>query len=539
MFDLLIKNGMVVDGTGLPWFHADIGIEKGKITEIGRINSSADKIIDASKKLVSPGFIDIHSHSDYSIIRYPLGESKVMQGVTMEVNGNCGTSPAPLFKSEIGRDAVQSEWFSFKDYFSKLEEIGISLNVVQLAGHTTVRNYVTKGEAPRFLTDTELTHLKNEIAKAIKEGCFGISSGLEFGFLRTLENMDEMVEACKVVAEYDAYYATHQRERDIWYEKATEEAIETARLSGLNSVHLSHFSVRYPAEGKSPVLMWMVDEARKKGIDVTCDVITPNYWDGYHWALEWLQTKIVPDTVLKSPIDQALKLMKDPKMQKIFRNEHEPDWKLFGIPANGRFHKEYPEGLKPQWHRVKINETKASPELIGKTIEEIAQEQGKDPWDVALSILIKEGEQAGSFQVSIVGSSTADWDSAFVLQHPTACVCTDRSINMRCANAYGAFPRVFRMYVRNRHLMPFEEAVMKMTSMPARIIKLKDRGVLKDGAWADVVVFDPERVADTATIEEPKKYPVGIDYVIVNGEVVAEKGKHTGKRPGKVLRKLD
>ena len=543
MFDMIIKNGWIVDGTGNPWFHADIGIEKGKIIEVGKLGAAkADKIIDAKKRMVSPGFIDIHSHSEWSLIKFPTGDSKVMQGVTLDVNGNCGIAPAPLREPCMGRSGVYQDWTSFKEYFKKLEKRGIGMNIIQLAGHGTLRAYAMNtpgmwGGEGRLVTDNELREMKNELVKAMEEGCWGMSSGLEFSHLRYLDNMDEMIELCKVLAEYNGFYATHQRERDIWYDKATEEAIETARRSGLNQVHLSHFVVRFPSEGKSVQLMWMVDEARKRGINVTCDVISPNYRDGYHWGAEQLANKLVPDWVLQEDTQKALEKIKDPKMQVKWKKEYEPDWKLFGVPAGGRFKKEYPEGIPPRWDRLILREAKASPELIGKTFEEIAEIKGKDPWYAALDIVIAEMEKTGSTYVGIYGATTAEWDSNYVMKHPTASISSDREVNGHSCNAYGAFPRIFRRQVRQQRLLTFEEAVHKMTYLPARTLGLKDRGMIREGMWADIVIFDPWTIADRATMENPRQYPKGIDYVIVNGTVVVDKGKLTGALPGKVLRK--
>ena len=554
---MILKNGFVIDGSGNPGFKANVRIEDDRIAEIGRLISvEGEETIDATGLVVSPGFIDVHAHSDYTLLANSLAESKVRQGVTTEINGNCGSSAAPLSGSEIDagrknleRLSLELDWAGFGEYLDRLEKQGLSLNVVTLVGHGTLRSSVM-GSAARSPTQEELKRMKGVLAQAMEEGAFGLSTGLEFAPGRYSE-MDELIELCRVVAEHGGLYATHQRNRDIRYEEATAEAIEVGEKTGV-PVHLSHFVVRFPGEGKTPALLWMLDEARKKGIDLTCDVIVPcdaprslrlRLRDGYHWAAQSLAPQLIPPWGFEGGTAKTLARLRDPEIRRKFREEHVPQWKLFGAPKEG--YPEYPEGIAPKWDRLLLNYCRACPELNGKTFSEIAEIKGMDPWDAALDVVMEEGEQTGSFSIPILGATTAERDSIRVMQHPTASLCSDRSALAPYGvlaegaepNSYGAFPRVYRKYVRERGILSLEETVRKMSSVPAQQFGLWDRGIIRKGMKADLVLFDPEHIGDRATIEEPAQYPEGIEYVIVNGALVLEKGEHTGARPGQVLRK--
>lgn len=565
MFDLLIRNGRIVDGTGSPWYRADIGIEGGRIAEIGGLSrAQAGKVIDAGGLVVSPGFIDIHSHSDITLVVNGRAESKIRQGITTEANGNCGNSAAPMMgiaaermRREMEDYGLELDWTTLEDYFDRLERQGVSINVASFVGHTNVRQAVM-GNAQRAPADSELQEMKSLVEQAMREGALGLSTGLEFapgGYAGT----DEIVELCKVVAGYGGVYATHQRNRDTHYEQATREAIEIGEKAGVR-VQLSHFVVRYPGHDKEPALLWMVDEARRRGLDITFDVITPNdaprelrlkLRDGYHWAGQSLAPQLIPPWGFEGTAEEVLERLRDLETRQRFRREHIPQWKLFGCPK-GRFRilgteYDFPDGVPPRWDGILLNNCEASPELIGKTFDEIARIKGlEDPWDAAMEVVIAEIEKTRNPhpRIPILGASTAERDSIMALRYPLASVTTDRSAlapygplaKGRSPNSYGAFARVFRKYVRERGIFTVEEAVRKMTSVPANSLRLYDRGIIKVGAQADIVIFDPERIADKATIEEPSQYAEGVEHVLVNGVVTIENGEHTGALAGKALR---
>lgn len=567
MFDVLITNGRVVDGTGNPWFAADIGIQEGKIVAVGDLDDAkASRIIDAGELIVSPGFIDIHSHSDVNLIVNGNADSKIRQGITTEANGNCGHSPAPWgemagdsVRRQISSYGIQLNYNTMGGYNDLLEEQGISVNTSTFVGHSNVRQMVL-GNEERAPTESELNEMKALVDRAMRDGALGLSTGLEFvpsGYADT----DELIELCKVVARYKGIYATHQRNRDTHYEDAAAEAIEIGRKAGVR-VQQSHFVPRYPAHDKMPLLLWIVDQARREGLDVTIDVITPNdpprelrlkLRNGYHWAGQGLGPQIVAPCGFVGSPEEVIARLQDPAARARFRTEHIPQWKLFGCPP-GKFRilgtdYDFPDGVKPNWDAVLLNNCVGSSDLIGKTFAEIARIKGMDdPYDAAMEVLIDEikATENPMPRINILGASTAERDSIMAMKHPTASIVTDRAAmapygdlaRERSPNSYGAFARVFRKYVREKGIFTVEEAVKKMTSVPAASMRFFDRGVIRPGAAADIVIFDPDTIADNATIEEPAQYADGVEYVLVNGQVTIENGDHNGTRAGKVLKGL-
>ena len=554
---MIIKGGRVVDGTGSPWFRADIRIVDGKVAEFGLLEpAEGEKVVNASGLVVAPGFIDAHSHSDSSLLINGRAESKVRQGVTTEINGSCGFSLAPNLGKDLEfpgisisrKGSVVRDWSTFGQYLARLERQGVSINSAFFVGHNTVRLAVM-GAAQRSPTEEELAKMCKLVEQSMQEGAIGLSSGLEYVPGR-FSDTGELIELAKAAAKYGGIYATHQRNRDIFYEKATEEAIEIGRVAGLR-VQLSHFSVRFPGGGKTKGLLSMVENARRRGIEVNCDVIVPNdaprsrhlvLRGGYHWAAQSLARHLIPPAVMEKGVEEVLRLLKMAEMREKWSEEFVPMWKLFGIAPDTV--PEIPEGVDPRWDLIIINHCRANPEGIGMTLEEIGQARNVDPRDAAYQLLLEEGEATGGFHIPILGASTAEADSIQVMLHPTASFSSDRAAlapygelaEQGDPNSYGPFPRVFRKYVRGTGLLTLEEAVRKMTAVPASQHGLGDRGVLRVGAWADIVVFDEEQIADNATIEDYRRYPDGIPYVLVNGKLVVEDGEHTGAMPGMVLR---
>lgn len=553
---MLIRNGKIVDGSGNAWFRGDVLIKGDRIARVGNIGElEGEDVLDASGRVVAPGFIDAHSHSDFSLIANPSADSKVMQGITTEINGMCGFSAAPLAgqaleiaKTRANVMNIDLNWQTFGEYLDRLDSTGLGLNSANFVGANMIRSAVM-GNEPRPATDKELGQMKELVAEAIEQGARGLSDGLEFvpGCYFTTEGL---IELCKVAADHSGVYMTHQRERDILYERATEESIRIARESDIH-VHLAHFVVRFPSNDKTPMLLWMVDQARREGLDITFDVIVPNpaplslrlgLRGGYHWAAESLATKLIPPWGFEGGIPRIIERLKQLATRQKFTREHVPDWKLFGVPPGVM--DAVPDGIEPRWDWIIIGNCRANPHAIGKTIAQIAAGRGVSPRDACFDLILEEAERFGSTNIRIFGASTAERDSVMALSHIAACVSTDRAAlapygpsgSIRDANAYGAFPRCLRVYVRERAQMSLEEMVRKMTSSAAAAARLENRGLLASGKFADIVIFDEERIADNATIEEPQKFAEGIDYVIVNGEIVMEKGELTGKLSGRTIR---
>ena len=526
MFDLVVKNGIVIDGTGNPWFKADVGIEDGHISDVGELSSSGfDEVIDARGLVVAPGFIDMHAHSDFSLLINPLAESKVRQGITTEVIGNCGSSAAPLndfLRKQIRETSpvieeakLKLNWHSVGEYLKKLEKNGIALNAISLVGNGNIRALVMEYD-PRRPSKSELEEMKKALAQAIEEGAFGLSSGLIYP-PSCYADTKELIELCKVVANYGGIYTSHIRGEGDTLINSVKEAIEIGRKSGA-PVEISHHKASGKSNwGKVKRTLKMIDEARSMGVDVTCDVYP--YVAGSTGLDAFL-----PVHAWAGGIEKLVERLKNRETRLQLRREMERS-SLF----------------KPDsWDTIMIAYCKGHIEYEGKTIAEIAEHNRIDPFDLVFDLLIEE-----KAAVQIVIFSMREKDMRTVLKHPASMIGSDSSSTAPYGvlakgkphpRTYGTFPRVLSECVRNTKLLTLEEAIRKMTSFPAQKLRLNDRGLIRKGMWADITVFSPEKIVDKATYAKPHQYPVGIKYVIVNGKLVVADGKHTHRLPGKALR---
>jgi len=537
--DLAIIGGLVVDGSGKKGYEADLGIKDGKIARIGSILSGdADGNIDASGLIVAPGFIDMHGHSDAPLLINPKAESMVRQGVTTEVIGNCGGSIAPLTdlaREEIGGRlgplGVDASWSSFGEYLERLDQ-GVALNVVAFVGHGTVRQCVMDLEE-RAPTSGELEEMKRLVGEAMRDGAFGMSSGLVYPPGRYADTT-ELTELCRVVAEHGGIYASHVRGERETMIQAIEEAIkigEEARVS----LQISHHPAKIGAWGTSTETLSKMEETTARGVDVMCDL------HPYIAGATGL-TAILPPWAQAGGSRRIVERMKDPELRARMKEDMIAD----KVPGPGH------SGLakRGMWDKIVIP---SYPEdwPVGRTIAEIAEERGQDPFDAYFDLVEGSGGQGG-----IIGFYYNEPDIRNVLLSPRSVIGSDGSAlapygvlgrGKNHPRSYGTFPMIFRKYVRGESrpelvydggekIMSLEEAVRKMTSAPARKLGIGDRGLIEEGLWADLVIFDPDRIADTATFLEPYQYPVGIEHVLVNGVPVISSGEHTGALPGKTLR---
>ena len=539
-FDLIVHSGLIIDGSGLKPFKADIGIKDGRITEVGDLDLlDASEVVDASGLAVAPGFIDMHSHSDFVLLVNPMAESKVRQGVTTEVTGNCGTSAAPILgpakEQAVSRHqrryGVDVEWESFDDYLRRLEE-GVAVNVAALVGHGTVRQCAMDMEE-RAPTGGELDEMRMLVAEAMEAGAFGLSSGLVYPPGRYADTA-ELIDLCRVVASFNGIYASHIRgERETLLD-AVREALRIGEEAGV-PVQISHHPAKIGAWGKSPETLAMMDEAGERGLDLTCDLHP--YVAGSTglsallppWAQEGGPRKIVER--LKNP--ETRRRIKDDMIEE-------------KVPGPG------PCGLvkRGMWDQINISSYPAE-EPVGRTLAKIAEERGVDPFNAYFDLLLESEAEGG-----VVGFYYNEEDIRHVLAHPRSMIGSDGyalapygvlGTGRNHPRSYGTFPMIFRKYVRGESMpelwhdsgesiLTLEEAVRKMTSAPARKLGLQDRGLLRPGMWADIVVFNPDTVADTATYLDPYRYPIGIVHVLVNGVAVFSGGEHTGSLPGRPLR---
>jgi N-acyl-D-amino-acid deacylase len=542
--DFVLANSRIVDGCGNPWFWGDVGISGRQIAAVASPGTLRGRErIDVAGRFVAPGFVDVHTHSDLSILVNRRAESVVRQGVTTEVIGNCGLSAAPADEHRLaemrhywGRISDQPEvtweWRSFGQYLRALEIDGLAINVAALVGHGALRIAVM-GFDERTPTPGELSRMKALLAEAMQAGASGMSTGLVYP-PGCFAGTEEIVELCRVVSQYHGLHASHVRgERETILE-AVAEAIRIGREAGL-PVQVSHNAPKYGAPCDASATLGLVEAARAQGQDVTVD-------NDVHTDLGVSLPETLPQDVHERPIEDIVALLRDPDARRRIGEEIVLDRR----PAFG------PAGLLKhgRWERITVLQASGSPHAVGKTIADLAREQDCDPFEVYFDLIVaNEGE------VEAIFDYIDEENIRTLLRHPAVMICSDGQVlapygflndpppYSPCS--YGEFPGVLERYVRDDPVLTLEEAIRKMTSFPAQRFGLQDRGVLRPGARADVVVFDLQRIHDRATNpyphtypfqNYPHRYPEGIDYVFVNGTLVVAGENHTGALPGRVLR---
>jgi N-acyl-D-aspartate/D-glutamate deacylase len=535
IFDTIILNGKVIDGNGNPWFKADIGIKNGKILKVGNLRfSKAEKIINAEGLIVCPGFIDSHSHSDISIIFNPILESSIKQGITTLIVGNCGMSLAPVnpsTKDLLLKDLspfvlpgaeLKIEWKSFKEYLNKEEEIPFSSNIVHLVGHGTVRIAVM-GFENREPNIEELGKMKELIAEAMEAGAIGMSSGLIYppgAYSKTWE----LIELSKTVAKYGGIYCSHIRGEGATLIEAIKEAIEIGEKANI-PVHISHHKASGKNQwGKTKETLALIENARKNGLGITFDQYP------YEAGMTSLST-LLPYWVQEGGLDKMLDRLKSKEIREKIVKEVEEDIVQHNLIK------------ECGWENIYISyvKSKENKYIEGKNLKQISKIREESEFDTLFNILIEEEGQA-----TMIIFSMSEEDIKRLMKHNLQMFGTDSwAIDLNKIGDsklhprfYGTYPKVFRKYVKEEKLLSLEEAIRKMTSFPAQRFFLMDRGIIKEGMWADIVIFNLENIKDKATYENPHQYPEGIEYVLINGEIVIEKGEYTGAMPGKVLKPL-
>lgn len=526
-FDLVLKGGQLLDGTGAPAWYADIGINRDAIAAIGSISAEQGRrVLHVAGLHVAPGFIDIHSHSDGDILVYPNGESRILQGVTTELTGNCGSSAAPLAGVDVEarrrewlvRWSERAEWGSVASYFDRLEKTGFSVNQALLLGQGTLRSNAI-GMVDRPLTAEELKAVLEAVEQGLDEGAVGLSTGLEYtpGMYTPTE---EIVAMARVVARRGGLYASHIRNEEALLLEAVKEAIDIGRRAGLR-VEISHLKAAGQVNwAKQRAALELIESARREGVDVRADAYPYTaYSTGLSIFLRgWAREGGAP---------AFLKRLRDRELRARIRQEA----------------LEYVQGDPGDFKLIQISavRTEKNRVVVGKNLEEIATLWKIEPVDALLRLLEEE-----EGDVSYIGFAMSPENVETVLSHPLVMIGSDGYVQAPVGPAaftkphprsYGAYARVLDYYVRQRKLFDLPTAVKKMTSMPADQIGLGNRGRLARGLKADLVVFDAAGLEDRATFADPHRYPAGIAYVLVNGVVVVEQGRHTGARPGRVLRK--
>jgi len=552
VLDILIKNGVVVDGTGKPAFEADVGIAAGRIAVVAQdIEQETKRTIQAQGLHLAPGFIDPHTHSDLTLLVNPRAESKIHQGVTTEVIGNCGDSPAPLLGAAVeeARAAAKSvgldvTWASMAEYLERLRHAGPALsacegtavNVVPLVGHNTVRGGVL-GFDDVQPTPEQQAEMERLVAETMEQGARGLSTGLFYppGFYARTE---EVIGLARVAARHGGIYATHVRSETDRLFEAVGEAIEIGKQAEIR-VQISHVKLEgYRNWEGADRLLATLEDARSRGVRVGCDQYP------YTAGVSWL-AYILPYWAQAGGARAVGERLSDPEVRVRLRKDWEE--RLSDPEVRVRLRKDWEEnraewenrGGMRDWTDLLITACAARPDVQGKNIAEISGDEGKGPLETALDlIVVSEG------QVECVCFGQLEDNVRILMHHPLVVVGSDGEAlapygvlarSRPHPRSYGTFPRMLGRYVREEKVLSLEEAVKKMTSVSAERFGLTDRGVIREGAWADLVLFNAQTIADRATYTDPHQYPEGIPYVAVNGVVVIEQGQHTGALPGQVL----
>jgi N-acyl-D-aspartate/D-glutamate deacylase len=546
MFDLIIEGGSLVDGTGAPPRTQDIAVSAGRIAGIGDLRSTeAAKRLDVAGLTVAPGFIDIHSHSDFLVPAQEHGEILAPflgQGITTIVTGNCGYSPAPVnpdtadeldsYTTFLRGPELPRAWDSFGTYLSYLDEHGVAMNVVPLVAHGALRIHEV-GFQGRELQPEEQARMRRNLEQSLEEGAFGLSSGLLYapGIFAPPEEIEALAAGLKP---YDGIYTSHIRGSSETLLSATKEVI---RVGELNDVACQHSHIEAFGKAHWPkidAIIELHERARERGVDTGFDVIP-------YVAANTTLLAIFPPWALSGGVGALLGRLREPEQRQRIRrsiDEDIPGWPCW-IPGA------WPHNLAEAtgWDNISLLwvESEANKGLEGRSIPQIAAERGTDPFDAAADIVLEENGHAMALYVGVSGDLEDDAGLRRLLAHPWASIETDAILTGRGVPhpaAYGAFPRVLGHFARDLGLFSVEEAVRKMTTLPAERLGLRGRGRLTEGAAADVVAFDAATIADRTSYREPTAAPAGIAYVLVNGTVVVEQGDvDTGLRAGTVLRR--
>lgn len=532
VYDLIISNGRIIDGTGSPWYAGDVAVRGRRIVAIGRLaHATARKTIDAHGEIVAPGFIDMLGQSELNILVAPSVPSKIYQGITTEITGE-GDSAAPLNDHIIADNedtyrhlGIQPTWRTLDGYFARLEKRGIGINMGTYVGATTARRMVL-GDGDVQPTPAQLGEMQQVVAEAMREGAMGLSSALQYA-PAPYATTHELIALAKVASRYGGIYATHMRDEGNAEAQAINEIFEIARGASI-PVEIFHLKAAGRANwGKVPGIIARIDHARAEGLDITADTYAYTAWGN---SLE----SIVPPWAHAGGDAKLLERLKDPTMRAKIKAWIEDPTK------DNEWNNEWKEAPGPKGILVTSVGSPQLRNLQGKSIADIASSWHEAPLDAALDLIVKD---KAATSVAVFGMDESD--VVDVLKQPWVSICNDSEGTEPWGilgkahphpRAYGTFPRIIRKYVEQEHVLGLPDAVRKFTALAAQRVGLTDRGVIKVGMYADLVVFDPTKVRDLATYEKPNQLAEGMDYVIVNGTPVIDSGKMTHALPGEVLR---
>lgn len=528
MYDLIIRNGKIVDGTGSPWFYGDLAVKQGEIVKIGDLRHEvANAEIDAEKNVVSPGFIDMHTHSDLYILEQPLLEAKVRQGITTDLLGQDGIAAAPLPKELVsswqqnlsgldGTPNIEWDWETINDYLTKIEQTQPSYNVAVLAPHGNIRMEVM-GLDNRLATDEEIREMQRVLRRSLDEGAVGLSTGLIYPPC-CFADMRELEALCRVIAEYGVPLVIHQRSEGDEILESMQELIEMMKRCGAH-LHFSHLkNCGKDNWHKTPDVLRLIDEARLQGLEITFDQYP-------YTAGSTMLSAILPPWVHDGGVEQMLGRLEDDSLRERMVQEMATAYK--GWDSMSKW---------AGWDGIIVTsvESEEKQYCIGKTIREIAALDNRTNYaEVALDLILHEKNAVGMIDFVMNEESVSA-----ILAHPAGTIGSDGLLGGEPhPRAYGSFPRILGKYVRQEKVLSLEGMIRRMTAQPARIIGLQDRGILREGLAADIVIFNPDTIIDQASFEKPRQYNIGIEVVIVNGEIIIQNGQSYAKPAGRVLRR--
>ena len=518
MFDVILRGGRVVDGTGNPWFLGDVAVKDGRIAEVGRVEGDAETVIRLEGETVAPGFIDTHSHSDLFLVSEPHAEAKIMQGVTTEIVGQDGLGEAPIREADVAEwrrylsglnvdPDIEWTWRTMGEYLSALEEARPSINVASLVGHGNLR-LAAMGMDDRRPDTEELMEMKRLLAESLRDGAIGVSTGLIYAPC-VYSDTSELIELCKVTATHGGVFVVHMRNEGDKLLEGIDEVVEVGVASGVH-VHVSHFKAGGEANwGKSVYSLERLEKAKARGVQVSFDQYP-------YTAGSTFLSSLIPAWVHAGGVEKLLERLRDPDIRKKIRQEY----------TAGR-------SRTPKWDRLLATNLQTDKNMVheGKTMKEIAEARGQTEVDSLMDVVLEERNAT-----SMISFTMSEEDITRIMAHPLGTVCTDGLLlGKPHPRAYGAFPRVLGKYVRDS-VLGLEDAVRRVTSHPAQIFGLQDRGLIRLGYMADVTVFDPKTIEDLSTYKDPRRHPRGITHVMVNGVLTVEDGEHTGARAGRIHR---
>ena len=529
-FDIILSNGHIIDGTGSPWYSGDIGIRDGRIGAIGNLSgASAKRTIDVHQRVIAPGFIDMLGQSEETILVDPRLPSKIYQGITTEITGE-GSSVAPLNDAIISADKtkyqhlkITPDWRTFRQYFARLEKQGMGINLASYVGATQVRRMVL-GDADVQPAAAQLDQMKSLVRDAMHDGAVGVSTSLQYApapYAKT----DELIALAAEASKFGGIYATHMRSEGDAVMDSIDESVRIGREAHI-PVEIWHFKVAGKDNWhRMPEAIAKVNAARAQGIDVTADTYAYPAWFNDFSAF-------VPPWAHDGGDDKLIERLKDPATRARVRKDM--------LTPSSQWDNEWLEIPGPEAILISVVQNPKLLPLQGKTLADVAKLWNKDPMDTLFDILI---EDHAFTDVAVFGMS--EDDVSLALQQPWVSICNDSQGTSPEGllgqehphpRAYGTFPRILRKYVREEKKLTLEDAIRKFSSLPAQRMRLTERGVLKAGMWADIVVFDPATIKDVATFANPNQLSDGMEYVLVNGVLVIDERKMTGNLPGKVLR---